>query len=171
MVRKIGSTTKKKRKAPAKKTTTRRKARRVSGIGAIGGMIQTAAALVAGSVAAREANALLIKMGVNVDPKIASIGQMIIGYALPKYILKNQFGKDMGAGMIAEGGKNLLVNVGVIGGIGATGVRYTIGKVNPGRSNLNVISGNVNPGDSPLSVVSGVGNRRIRTNRSFSGIN
>jgi hypothetical protein len=110
-VRKVGGT----RKKSSKKTTHRRKRRRISGVSDAGGMLMKAAGVIAGSIAARELNTLAVGISSSVTPTLSGIGQMAIGYFLPK-LVKSPFVADMGLGMIANGGMVLVVSTGIISG-------------------------------------------------------
>lgn len=145
MVRKVGGPRKKaKSKAKTHKGKTRR---RISGTGDFSGIMQKAAGLVAGAIAARELNTLVVKMGVQVSPMISGLGQMAAGFILPKFI-KGPWGQNIGDGMVANGGMVAIVSTGIITGTNDR-MAYRIN----GVSNLNVINGTQH-----LPVVNGVRN-------------
>ena len=106
-----------KRKSHHKKHHTRRKKRSMYGVGS---MATNALAVIAGGVAAEflvntlNANATLSASSYG---KYVSAGAPIIaGIVLPKY-MKSEFGKGLGAGMIAIGGLQLAKGLGVVSGM------------------------------------------------------
>jgi len=85
-------------------------------MGALGkGFIMNAAGLVAGAVGARILTSSP-KILPNLDPKIKSAGVIALGVLFPK-LLKGNFGKSIGDGMIAAGGLGLLQATNVLGAI------------------------------------------------------
>jgi hypothetical protein len=106
-----------KRKSHHKKHHTRRKKRSMHGVGS---MATNALAVIAGGVAAEflvntlNGNATLSASSYG---KYVSAGAPIVaGVLLPKYI-KSEFGKGLGAGMIAIGGLQLAKGLGVLSGM------------------------------------------------------
>ena len=115
-----------------KKHTSRRRKR--SGMGAVGTSATTILSVVAGAVAGKFIQS---KLSSKVNPKILAGGQIVAGIFLPK-LVRNEFMKGVGVGMIANGGVTALSEFGVLAGIGAddTTVEY-IG----GSDMLQTISG------------------------------
>jgi len=100
----------KKKAAPRRRRSSGRK------MGALGkGFIMDAAGLVAGAVGARILTSSP-KILPNLDPKIKSAGVIALGVFFPK-LLKGNFGKSIGDGMIAAGGLGLLQATNVLGAI------------------------------------------------------
>ena len=145
MVRKVGGTRK---KATTKKATHHRsrRRRRISGVNDMSGMLEKAGGLILGAVAARELNTLVVKFfpSLAASPMMSGIGQMAVGFMLPKFV-KGAFFQNMADGMIAEGGMVTIVSTGII-----TGTNNKMAYRVNGTSNLKVISGT-----SHLPVVSG----------------
>jgi hypothetical protein len=96
-----------------KKHTTRRRKR--SGMGAVGTSATTILSVVAGAVAGKFIQS---RLSSKVNPKILAGGQIVAGIFLPK-LVKNEFMKGVGVGMIANGGVTALGEFGVLAGIGA----------------------------------------------------
>ena len=96
-----------------KKCTTRRRKR--YGMGAVGTSATTILSVVAGAVAGKFIQS---KLSSKVNPKILAGGQIVAGIFLPK-LVKNEFMKGVGVGMIANGGVTALSEFGVLAGIGA----------------------------------------------------
>lgn len=111
-VRKVGGT----RKKATKKSSHRRKRRRISGVNDASGMVMKAGGLVVGAIAARELNTVVVKMFPSLTPLMSGIGQMAVGYFLPKLVKGNAFIGYLGDGMIANGGMVTVVSTGIISG-------------------------------------------------------
>lgn len=142
-----------KRKKTATKTTTPRRRKRVSGIFGSGDVMNTVA-LIAGGIAAREANNILQKvMPGTLSPTMVAIAQIAAGFVLPSMV-KNSFVRGMGDGFKVMGGASLAVSMGVISGV-SNSMSYQIN----GTSNLQAINGNrrhVVNGTGALIPVNGV---------------
>ena len=127
--------------------------RRRSTMGAVGSNVTTILSVVAGAVAGKF---LQSKLSDKVNPKILAGGQIVAGIFLPK-LVKNEFMKGVGVGMIANGGVTALSEFGVLSGIGAddTTVEY-IG----GSEDIATISGDdemgAYDGSSSIQTISGV---------------
>ena len=96
--------------------------RRRSHMGAVVSNVTTILSVVAGAVAGKFIQS---KLSDKVNPKILAGGQIVAGIFLPK-LVKNEFMKGVGVGMIANGGVTALSEFGVLSGIGAddTTVEY-----------------------------------------------
>lgn len=77
--------------------------------------VMDAAGLIIGSAAARVLTSSP-KILPNLDPKIKSVGVLVLGAFFPK-LLKGGLGKSIGDGMIAAGGLGLLQATNVLGAI------------------------------------------------------
>lgn len=134
--------------------------RRHRGIGATGSDMMTVAGLLAGAVAGRVISNKFLS---NVNPKYTALGQVAVGFALPRFV-KNSFVKAMGAGMIVNGGMSALSSFGVLAGIGAddTSVEY-IG----GSADIQTIAGDeigmdeTISGSSDIQTIAGIGEDEI----------
>ena len=134
----------------------RNRRRRHSGIGATGSDMMTVAGLLAGAVAGKViANKLLP----NVNPKYTALGQVAAGFVLPK-VVKNNFVKAIGAGMIVNGGMSALSSFGVLSGIGAddTSVEFI-----SGVSDIETIAGMDDEisGSEDIQTIAGIGEDEI----------
>jgi len=142
------------RKHHKKHKSSRR--RRHSGMGATGSDLMSIAGLLAGAVAGK---VIASKLLPNVNPKYTAIGQVAAGFVLPK-VVKSNFVKAMGAGMIVNGGMSALSTFGVLAGIGAddTSVEF-IG----GSSDISTIAGDEDmmSGSSDISTIAGIGEDEI----------
>ena len=103
--------------ARRKKHHTKRHSRRRHKVGATGGKITDALAMVAGAVIGR---VLTNKLSSKVNPKILAGGQIVLGMYLPK-LVKNKFAHGIGTGMIVNGGVTALQSFGVISAISGLG--------------------------------------------------
>jgi hypothetical protein len=143
-----------KRKSSKKRKTSRR---RRSSMGAVGGGMTNAIAMIAGAVTGR---ILQSKFESKVNPKILAAGQIALGIFLPK-LVKNKLAAGVGAGMIVNGGVTALNQFGVISAVGQM-TDYTLDYVS-GTDNLSILAGGVGvtdqgimSGDSDnLSIVAG----------------
>lgn len=97
----------------AKRRSKRRSTRRRRSMGAVGGGMTTAISMIAGAVAGR---LIASKLKDKVNDKILSGGQIAAGIFLPK-LVKNKFVAGIGAGMIVNGGVELISSFGVISGM------------------------------------------------------
>lgn len=158
MHRKVG-TTKRRKRATTKKVTHRRR-RRIGGIttGLQGSLIE-AGGVVAGAFAAVELDNLITKNFSTISQNMSGAIQIAVGVFLPKFIKKG-FVKDIGLGMIANGGLTLLQQNGLINGANDRMV-YRINGTNssfiPGGNpqRLAFVAGNGNPNN--LRFISGGG--------------
>lgn len=155
MRRKVGST---KRRGSGASRTHRRKhhtrRRRVSGTGAMGGMLTKAGGLILGAVAARELNTVIVKFAPSFSPLMSGIVQMGVGFILPK-VVKGPFFQDIGDGMIANGGMVTVVSTGLISGMNDR-MAYKINgtanhRVVNGTAGMPVVSGIVGPAYSAIA--------------------
>lgn len=131
-----------KRRATAKRPTTRRR-RRVSGIGKVNlnSVAMDVAGLVAGSVIARVGASMILKQWPSASQMMIGAGQIAAGILLPT-VLKSKIGQDIGNGMVSFGGQVVLVNLGVISGIGEVGAGgNTMSYRISGAGNLRSVSG------------------------------
>lgn len=108
-----------KRHHSSKRKTSRK--RRMSGIGAKGG-IMAAVTTIAGAVAAQALGKVVIDpMTKSMDAKTQTLidgaAPIAIGLLLPRFI-KGETGKNIGNGMIAVGGLKLIQSTGILAGIG-----------------------------------------------------
>jgi hypothetical protein len=95
-----------------KKTTSRKYSRRRrGGLGSInaGNMVMQLGGVIAGVAAAGYLNKLVLK---NQSENIQSLAPIAAGIAMP-LILKSEFGKNLGAGMVAYGGAKFLQKAGL----------------------------------------------------------
>jgi hypothetical protein len=133
--------------------------RRRRGIGAsklnIEDMAMTAGGLIAGSVAARELNTVIVKQFPSFSALVSGLVQMGLGFIIPMFVKNNKFVRDMGYGMIANGGMVTIVSTGLISGQKRLSYRVN------GPLNLDAVNGT-----SALRVVSGINTRpRLTTTR------
>lgn len=150
-------------KRKAKKRHLRRRRSSMSGVA--GGATQ-ALSMIAGAVIGR---VLQTKFADKVNPKILAGGQIVAGYALPKFI-KNDFVKGIGAGMIVNGGVSALQSFGVIGAINGVGadvqVDYlgeddtmngsgTIQEIAGGLDDMGLMDEGIMSGSSDISILAG----------------
>lgn len=138
---------KKRTKSRSRTATKKRHSRKVSGILGKGDLMM-ALGLVAGGIAAREANNIIQKTFPGTSLNIVAAGQVALGFALPHFV-KNSFVKSMGQGMMVIGGTQFAVNLGVISGMDAGKYSYRINGA--GTSSLKAING----GTSRLQAVNG----------------
>jgi hypothetical protein len=138
---------------PAKRRTTRR--RRVSGIGKVNlnSLVMDVAGLVGGAVIARVGATMVLKQWPTASQMAIGAGQIAAGVLIPN-LLKSKLGQDIGNGMIAFGGQVVLVNLGVISGVGAADGSTMSYRIN-GAGNLRSVSG-----AGQLRSVSGAGRLR-----------
>src|ERR1700692_1723036 len=125
MRRKVGTTRRKAVSGTKRRKTTRRRRRGIGAAGNMTGMLMTAAGLVAGSVAARELNTVIVKQFPSFSPMMSGVAQMAVGFILPMVAKNNKFVTDLGYGMIANGGMVTIVSTGLISGPQNT-MRYRI---------------------------------------------
>ena len=105
------------RKHTTKKTHTKR--RKSRGMGAISGGMSTALFTILGGVAARfVTNALNSTSAIPATYKsyVAAGAPILAGYFLPK-VIKSEMGKNLGTGMIAVGGLELVQATGALAGL------------------------------------------------------
>lgn len=136
-----------------KKTSHRRRRHHGRRMGDPGGMLQNALGVVAGAVAGR---LVATKLLPNVDDRIKNAGVLVLGAAVFPRLIKGDWGRTIGAGMIAAGGTGLVSSF--IPAIGATSdsieFPVTVGEV---PDNISVIAGDqVMAGDDPLAVLAGM---------------
>jgi hypothetical protein len=99
--------------------------------------------LVAGAVGSRVLVNTLASSITSITKTEWSIAQIAIGVGIDMF-LKNEMGKMIGAGAIAAGGQNLLVNLGTISGTPSDMVSYKVnGTVGGGA--FDVVSGHRKP--------------------------
>lgn len=133
-----------------KKSSRRRRGGRR--MGEPGGMIQSALGVVAGAVIGR---LVAKKVLPNIDERIKNAGVLVLGTLVMPRIVKGEWGKTLGAGMIASGGIGLVGTV--LPGIGAMAedsidFPMTVGEV---PDNISVIAGDSVMAGDDLSVISG----------------
>lgn len=130
-----------------KKSSGRR--RRVSGIsGGASGMFMAAVAIAGGAVVAEMVSS---KVAPDMDEKYKGLALVAVGTVLPKFILKSELGKNVGAGMVAVGAVKALRSFGVISGVGGDYLELPVA-LNGTSDNLNVIAGL----EDPISVIAGM---------------
>lgn len=98
-----------------KKSSTRRRRSGRRGLGAInaGNLLTQVGGVLAGVAAAGYLNKLALK---NQSETIQSVAPIALGVAVPAFLLKSDFGKALGMGMVAYGGSKFLQKA----GLGAT---------------------------------------------------
>jgi len=141
-----------------KKTTTRRRRSR-RGMGAIGSGIGAVLPLVVGAVAGR---IIANKLAGKASNTILGAGQIGAGLVLPM-VVKNNFVKGIGTGMIINGAVSLAQSTGVISaisGIGEMEVDFISGDMDTleGSDNLSIIANideGIMSGSDNLSVIAG----------------
>jgi hypothetical protein len=145
------------KKAKRKKTSKagRSRRRRVSGIAlSKNSMLLTLGAAGLGYFLGPKINdAITSAVGDKVDPKLIAAGEALLGFMLPKYLMKNSMpGKLIGGVMIGAGAHLALKEFGVVSGFpqvrsiaGYRDVRKIAGinapSVRSGMSNMQVIAG------------------------------
>lgn len=141
-----------------KKTTTRRR-RYSRGMGAIGGGLGAVLPMVVGAVAGR---IIANKLAGKASNTLLGAGQIGAGLVLPM-VVKNNFVKGIGTGMIINGAVSLAQSTGVISaisGIGEMEVDFLSGDMDTmeGTDNLSIIANideGIMSGSSDLSVIAG----------------
>lgn len=132
-----------------KKTSRRRRSGRRMGNPA--GMLQSTLGVIAGAVAGR---LVATKLLPNVDDRIKNAGVLVLGAAVMPRLVKGDWGRTLGAGMIASGGVGLVSSF--IPAIGAMtesiDFPVTVGNV---PDNISVIAGDSVLAGDDLSVISG----------------
>lgn len=98
----------------SKKTTRRRSSRRGMGATKIkaGSLLTDIGGVLAGVAAAGYLTKLALK---NQSENIQAFAPIALGIATPAFLLKNNFGRALGAGMIAYGGSKFLQKAGLAG--------------------------------------------------------
>jgi hypothetical protein len=142
-----------------KKTTTRRR-RSSRGMGAMGSGLSAVLPLVVGAVAGR---IIANKLAGKASAAVLGAGQIGVGLVLPS-VIKNNFVKGIGTGMIINGAVSLAQSTGVISaisGIGEMEVDFLNGTdmdTMEGTSDLSIIANideGIMSGSSDLSVIAG----------------
>jgi len=97
-----------------KKSHTSRRRRSRRGMGAInpGNLLSQVGGVLAGVAAAGYLNKLALK---NQSETIQAVAPIALGIAVPALLLKNDFGKALGSGMVAYGGAKFLQKAGLAG--------------------------------------------------------
>jgi len=97
-----------------KKTSRRRRSFGRRGVGAInpGNLLTQIGGVLAGVAAAGYVNKLALS---NQSENVKAIVPIGLGIAVPAFLLKSDFGKALGAGMIAYGGNKFLQKAGLAG--------------------------------------------------------
>lgn len=135
-----------------RKKSYRSKGRRRSVSGVKGGAVMEVVAVAGGAVAAKFL-AKILGPKVNNDKLLNGI-ILAGGMFLPRF-MKSNFGKGIGAGMIAAGSVGLLSSMGVLQGIGAD--EYQMEFIS-GPDNINVLSDVGEDNDPAYDGVNGIGN-------------
>lgn len=132
-----------------KKTSRRRRSGRRMGNPA--GMLQSTLGVIAGAVAGR---LVATKLLPNVDDRIKNAGVLVLGAAVMPRLIKGDWGRTLGAGMIAAGGTGLVSSfIPAIGAMTDTlEFPVTVGEV---PDNISVIAGDSVLAGDDLSVISG----------------
>lgn len=149
------STTKKRKVSGVKKnvgSTRRRRRSKVGAAGDISGMFMKVGGLAAGAIIARELNVLLSQMSSSLNSTIAGGIQVGLGVMLPLVVKGNSFVSDIGDGMIANGGLQMVVSTGIMTGPPQK-MTYRIN----GPGQLTAVAGT-----DQLSVVAGLNRPRLR---------
>lgn len=142
-----------------KKTTTRRR-RSSRGMGAIGSGLGAVLPMVVGAVAGR---IIANKLAGKASTAVLGAGQIGVGLVLPS-VIKNNFVKGIGTGMIINGAVSLAQSTGVISaisGIGEMEVDFISGDdmdTMEGSDNLSIIANideGIMSGNGDLSVIAG----------------
>lgn len=102
--------------ARKRKATYRRGRRRVSGVKMSRNNLFYYAAIAAGYLMGDKVNDLLKKVTGTLDPKIVAGIELAAGFAIPKYLLKNMYGKIIGGLLLGAGAKQGLKAFNVISG-------------------------------------------------------
>lgn len=129
------------RKHTTKKTHTKRRSKR--SMGAISGGMSSALFTILGGVAARfVTNSLNSSTALPAGSKsyIAAGAPMLVGYFLPKF-MKNEIGKNLGTGMIAVGGLELVQATGALAGLPVISGHYGMGMAPSTQNTRGVIAG------------------------------
>jgi len=97
-----------------KKTSRRRRSSGRRGVGAInpGNLLTQIGGVLAGVAAAGYINKLALA---NQSETVKAAAPIALGIAVPAFLLKSDFGKALGAGMVAYGGTKLLQKAGLAG--------------------------------------------------------
>lgn len=105
-------------KRKTKKSHSRRRRTGRRGIGAIntGNLLTQIGGVLAGVAAAGYLNKLALK---NQSENVQALAPIALGIATPAFLLKNNLGQALGAGMIAYGGSKFLQRAG-LAGVGAS---------------------------------------------------
>lgn len=136
------------RKKQSKKRSVRR---RRSSMGAASGAVMNAVGIVAGAAISRIVKNKLLP---NLDSKIKNGAVIVIGAIVFPKIVKGPLGSAIGAGMVADGGIGLLMDLNVIGAIDDTlSLPLTVGNVD---DNLSVIAGDDSVMAGDVSVIAGM---------------
>jgi len=94
-----------------KKTPRRRTSRRMGAINT-SNMLTSIGGVIAGVAAAGYLNKLALK---NQSATIQAAAPIALGLAVPAFLLKSEFGRFLGAGMVAYGGGKFLAQAGLAG--------------------------------------------------------
>ena len=94
-----------------KKTPRRRTSRRMGAINT-SNMLTSIGGVIAGVAAAGYLNKLALK---NQSATIQAAAPIALGLAVPAFLLKSEFGRFLGAGMVAYGGGKFLAKAGLAG--------------------------------------------------------
>ena len=160
MRRKIGTSKRKRASVSGVKKTHRKRRRSISGISNIKGMVLSTASVIGGAILAREANALLIKPVFKVSDTISGVIQVAGGLALQHFV-KGEVAKDIGLGMMANGGMVAIVSLSKGALAGTNRASYRINGA-PSTSGLNVLGSTSSSGISKVgSVKSSSGLSRV----------
>jgi len=148
--RKIGA----KRHASKRRVSGHKRRRRIGAISG-GGSIMDAAMVIGGAIAAREASNVVSKQFPGTSLAVIGAGQVAVGYFLPHFV-KKPWAKNLGLGMMAMGGTQLVVSAGLISGTGNR-MSYQLKKggdkrLSGGTTYLQAING----GTTHLNTVAGV---------------
>lgn len=95
-----------------KKSQPRRRSSRKMGAINTTNMISSIGGVIAGVAAAGYLNKLALK---NQKPTIQAAVPIALGIAVPAFLLKSEFGRFLGAGMVAYGGGKFLASAGLAG--------------------------------------------------------
>lgn len=144
-----------------KKTTTKRRRSGSRGMGSMGSGLSAVLPMVVGAVAGR---IIANKLAGKASAAVLGAGQIGVGLVLPS-VIKNNFVKGIGTGMIINGAVSLAASTGVISaisGIGEMEVDFLNGTDDfdtmEGTDDLSIIANideGIMSGSSDLSVIAG----------------
>lgn len=147
-------------KKSRKKKSAPRRRRRVSGIGNNSTLL-TIGAAVGGYFVGQKVNDLITTKLPNVDPKLIAAAEVVAGFLLPKYVMKNSMaGKLIGGALMGTGAHLGLKEFGIVSGLpvvnGYRDLRSVAGINNVGQLPYSAAPGTKAPGLTSMQVISGI---------------